>query len=248
MLFDTIDFDIIGAIFSALFAVLLALNIFVYPKKLLFNTKVLGNADRLIKENELSNGIARVFSVEDEKSSEFISKSVVMTKGVDCYLRAILAKELKSIAYEVTMYEEVEGEYLPFKTIIVKQNKIENGELDLVRLSERTKAVNVRVIMADGQRVGRYQVSKKAINKYSFISATTIIPAAIALAVFLVDMWSGDYSGWMVFWMSQRNGLADAGVFVLPILSYFAFVGISIAITRATFRPRIKLKGGKKNG
>ena len=251
MLFDIIDYDIIYAIFTAVFVVLFALNMFVYPKKFFFNSKILGKPDLMAKENELANGgIARIFTVDDEKSSEFISKSVVMTKGIDCYLRAILVKEVTSIAYEVTMFDTKDGEYLPFKTITIKQAKIEGGELDLIRLSERTKAVKVRVVMVDGKKIAKQQVSKKQVNSYAFVSSLTIIPLAIVAACVFTEMFYNDGSSFMVLWNQYYRDVASIGAIVLPILAYFACVGITIGTTRASFRPKlaIKRKGDKKNG
>lgn len=249
MLFGAIDLDIASSVFVIVFIILAALNMFVFPKVFMINRRVFRSPDKIVKDEEGMETRTLIIQITGSKSAQYISKAVVVYKDLNCYLRCILAQDLKSIRYEVTMYDEKnEDEFVPFKTITVNQTKIDGGELDLVRLSERTKAVQINVIKADEEKVNKHNIRTKDMLKYAFTAAVAIIPAAFAVISFFLASFAGDGSSLMVMWTQNYEQTISIAAIVVPIISYIATVPIILFITRAIFRPQFKQKGVKKNG
>ncbi len=251
MLFDVIEMDYVVSLFAALFIVMLSLNFFVYPKKFFMNKKVFKDPDTMVKDDRSVDGRVMIFQVDDELSQKYINKAVVMTKGINCYLRAILATKVERIVYEVTMFDEKEEGFEPFKTIIVTQSEVFNNELDLIRISERTKAIQIKVLNVDNVKINKHSIRKKQITSYSFVASLTMIPAAIMTIAFLGVSMYNDASSFMIYWKKNYELTFSIATLVVPILAYFACVGIMWAFTKITFCPKIKYKqqkGVKKNG
>ena len=251
MLFDLIEIDYFVGLFAALFIVMLSLNFFVYPKKFFMNKKVFKDPDTMIKDDRSADGRVMIFQVNDELSQKYINKAVVMTKGINCYLRAILATKVERIVYEVTMFDEKEEGFEPFKTIIVTQSEVFNNELDLIRLSERTKAIQIKVLNVDDVKINEYSIAKKQITSYSFVASLTMLPAALMTIGFIGLSSYDNASSFMIYWQKNYELTYSIAALVVPILAYFACVGIMWAFTKITFCPKIKYKqqkGVKKNG
>ena len=249
MLFGVIDLDIASSVFVIVFIILAALNMFVFPKVFMINRRVFRGPDKIVKDEEGMETRTLIVQVTGSKSAQYINKAVIVYKGLNCYLRPILAKEVQSITYEVTMYDErSDEEYVPFKTITVNQTNIDGGELDLVRLSERTKTVQINVIKADEEKVNKQNIRTKDMLKYAFTSAIAIIPAAFAVIAFFLASFAGDSSSLMAMWNQNYEDTISIAAIVVPIIAYIATVPIILFITRAIFRPQFKQKGVKKNG
>ena len=249
MLFGVIDLDIASSVFVIAFIILAALNMFVFPKVFMINRRVFKGPDKIVKDEDSLETRTLIVQVTGSKSAQYINKAVIVYKGLNCYLRPILAQDLQSIRYEVTMYDEKnDDEYVPFKTITIDQQTIDGGELDLVRLSERTKTVQINVIKANNEKVNKQNIRTTDMLKYAFTAAIAIIPATFAVIAFFLAGFAGDVSSLMVMWSKNYEQTISIAAIIVPIIAYIATVPIILFITRAIFRPQFKQKGVKTNG
>ncbi len=247
MLFGTLELGTALLIFAIFSSVFIVLNVFVFPNQILFNARSIKNKCVIKSQQKKEDKKIAVLEMLDETTAKYISKAVIVSSDLDIYLRCVTAQEFKSIEYEVIMFEQKQEDDVPFKRIVVKQDGIEDGMLDLVRLSEKTSTVSVKVLRVDGKKVSNGSIKKRDIKKFSFVFAIAAIPLSIVVTVIAFTMFDIYNSGMMIMWDARRTDAISWSAIFVPIIAYFATAGLTFLCVNHVYSVPNKVKGVKKN-